>query len=277
MLFKSAAEPDSGIPLTADFRREYERIAGEAPPKAGAHTLKRAFLFRPEDTAKFLAPEGLSPELLALGEHMSSGNPLKRKTYLSEDRHWQVMSGLCRSSMRLAAYAGALTNLGVQADQLGVSAEDRSLLNSLLLSVSELLWGQSTRAAFYTTRRRRELALSALGFPDQQRSQLTRGMPFEGPFLFSGQFTPRIKEELAVRQQARELAGQLRKAKTPAARYGDQSRARPRPQAGSTRAPAPQPPPRRGRGQRGGRGRSRRGKQAKQSGHSQAPKGRTGS
>ena len=41
-------------------------------------------------------------------------------------------------------------------------------------------------AALYTTRRRRDLALSALGFPDRQRAQLVRDLPSEGPFLFSG-------------------------------------------------------------------------------------------
>ena len=108
--------------------------------------------------------------------------------------------------MCLAAYAGALTNLAVQADDLHVSREDRMLLNSLLLSISELMFKQATRASLYTTHRRRDLALSALGFSERQRAQLTRDMPCEGPYLLSGQFTPRLKEELAVRQQARELA-----------------------------------------------------------------------
>ena len=36
------------------------------------------------------------------------------------------------------------------------------------------------------TRRRRDRALSALGFPDRQHAQLVRDLPFEGPFLFSG-------------------------------------------------------------------------------------------
>ena len=46
--------------------------------------------------------------------------------------------------MRLAAYAGALTNL--------VTPEDRQLLDSLLLAITELLWKHSTRAALFTTR-----------------------------------------------------------------------------------------------------------------------------
>ena len=163
------------------------------------------------------------------------------------------MATLARSTMRLAAYAGALTNLAVQADDLRVSPEDRQLLDSLLLSISELLWKHSTRTALFTTRRRRDLALEALGFPTRQRAQLTDGMSFEGPFLFSGQFAPRIKEALARCQQARELAGQLRSMQAQSGR--------PRGPPRQTRAPTTRrvtvtmPPPRRSnRGRRHHRG-----------------------
>ena len=276
MLFRSGAEPDTGIPLTPDFKREYERIAKEAPPRGSAPFLSRAFLFREEDTTRFLASEKLSPELLALGEHMGIANPLRRRQYTEEDKRWDTMARLCRSSMRLSAYAGALANLAVQADQLGVSAEDRSLLDSLQLSISELLWKQATRAAFFTTRRRRDLALSALGFSDHQRTQLARDVPFTGPYLFSGQFTPRIKEELAVRQQARELAGQLRKAKHPGARYSSQPRGAPRQQAAPARGAATAAAPQRGRGSRSSRGRNPKGKHRGQRGQSPAAQGRGG-
>ena len=276
MLFRSGAEPDTGIPLTPDFKREYERIAKEAPPRGTAPFLSRAFLFREEDTTRFLASEKLSPELLALGEHMGIANPLRRRQYTEEDKRWDTMARLCRSSMRLSAYAGALANLAVQADQLGVSAEDRSLLDSLQLSISELLWKQATRAAFFTTRRRRDLALSALGFSDHQRTQLARDVPFTGPYLFSGQFTPRIKEELAVRQQARELAGQLRKAKHPGARYSSHSRGAPRQQAAPARGAATAAAPQRGRGSRSSRGRNPKGKHRGQRGQSPAAQGRGG-
>ena len=97
--------------------------AGGAPPN-----LRRAFLFQPGDTAKYLAPEKLSPELPALGEHVGQGNPLRRIAFLEEDKRWTHMSVLARSSIRLAAYAGALTNLALQADDLQVSPEDRAKL-----------------------------------------------------------------------------------------------------------------------------------------------------
>ena len=39
MLFRSGTEPDPGIPLTADFKREYAQIARAPLPKGGsAHT-----------------------------------------------------------------------------------------------------------------------------------------------------------------------------------------------------------------------------------------------
>ena len=276
LLFRAGSEPAADIPLTADFRQEYERIAAEAPARGTAAPLRRAFLFREEDTKKFLAAEQLSPELLALGEHLAAGNPLKRRQYTDEDRRWESMAVFCRYSMRLAAYAGALSNLAVQADQLGVSPEDRALLSSLLLSITELLWKQSTRAAFMTTRRRRDLALSALGFSNPQRAQLTRDMPFMGPYLFSGQFTPRLKEELAARQQARELASQLRKSRPSARPRGGPRppyRAPPPPvRQGGTQPPAHQ----RGRGARSSRGRSRKGRYGGQRGHSQAAPSRGG-
>ena len=164
------------------------------------------------------------------------------------------VSSLARSAMRLAAYAGALTNLAVQAYDLRVTREDRMLLNSLLLSISELMWKQSTRTSLYTTRRRRDLTLSALGFSERQRAQLTRDMPFEGPYLFSGQFTPRLIEELTVRQQARELAGQLRQSQPPRHRSFGQPRALPCAQAAPPRFTVSLPSPQPSRGFRGGRG-----------------------
>ena len=104
MLFRSGTEPDPGIPFTADFKREYARIARAPLPKGAPPTRRHAFLFQPGDTEKYLAPEKLSPEVLALGEHVAQGNPLRRKQFLDEDRRWTHVSSLVRSSMRLAAY-----------------------------------------------------------------------------------------------------------------------------------------------------------------------------
>ena len=236
-------------------------------------------MFQPGDMDKFLTPEKLSPEVLVLGEHVAQGNPLRRKQFSEEDKIWTNIASLTRSSMRLAAYAGALTNLAVQADDLHVSEEDRMLLNSLFLSISELTFKYATRTSLYTTHHRRDLALSALGFSERQRAQLTRDMPCEGPYLFSEQFTPRLKEELAVRQQARELAGLLRQSQPPRYHSPGQPRALPHAQAAPPRVTVtlPSPPP--NRGSRGGRGRSYRGRrrgQRGQRGHRQAAQDRGG-
>ena len=51
--------------------------------------------------------------------------------------------------MRLAAYAGALTNLAAQVAERQVTQEDRQFLDSLLLAITELLWKHSTRAALF--------------------------------------------------------------------------------------------------------------------------------
>lgn len=275
LLFRADAGPPPGIPLTEDFRAEYTRIAEEPAPRGAMPTFDKAFFFQPGDTSKYLAPEKLAPEVLALGEHVAAANPLRRRQYVEEDKKWVRISALTRSSMRLAAYAGALSNLAAQADALHVSQDDRTLLNSLLLTISELSWKQATRASLYATRRRRELALSALGFSNQQRAQLTRDMPCEGPFLFSGQFTARLREELQVRQQARELAGQLRQAQSPRGRQSFQARPPPRTPPAQQRVTVQLPAPQPHRGGRGGRSRNHRSRARGQRTRGQA-KGRGG-
>ena len=129
--------------------------------------MRKAFTFKEADASKYLEPEKLSPEVVALGDHLGVSNPLKRSSYRHEDKLWECMAMYCRSEMRLSAYAGALANLAMQAEQLHMTAEDKSLLLSLQLSIAELGWKQATRAAFFATRRRRALALSTLGFAEQ--------------------------------------------------------------------------------------------------------------
>ena len=276
-LFKSGTGPSPGIALTPDFKQEYERIAKEPAARSGDTGFKRAFLFQPGDMDKFLCPESLSPDLLALGDYVASPNPLRQQPFTKEDRRWTHMASLARVSMRLAAYAGALSNLAAQASDLQVSAEDRVLLDSLLLSIAELQWKQATRAAFFTTRHRRDLALQALGFHERQRAQLVQGMPYEGPFLFSGVFAPRIKDELARCQQARELAGQLRRAQTP--QYRPRGSPRRRQTAVTRRVTVTMPPPQtvtQPRQDRRGRGRGRQGRGGSRGKRRPSAKGRGG-
>ena len=92
MLFRSGMEPDAGIPLTPDLVSEYERIAKEPPLRGPSSAIKKAFLFREADAEKFFTSERLSAELLALGEHMTSGNPLRKRVFLEEDEPWSGMA-----------------------------------------------------------------------------------------------------------------------------------------------------------------------------------------
>ena len=92
--------------------------------------------------------------------------------------------------------------------------------------------------ALSTIRRRRDLALSAQGFNHSQVAQLTKGMPYTRPYLFLGQFTPRIKVELTLRQQASDLSSQLQMSR-PVACSRDFPCPSPQPRLGRV-APAPQ-------------------------------------
>ena len=173
--------------------------------------MRRAFLFQPKDTDKYVSPEILSPEALLLGDHAGRGGLLRHRNYLTGDKRWTQMATFARSTMRLTAYSGPLTYRAMQAAERQVTQEDHQLLDSLLLAITELIWKQSTRAALFNTRRRRDLVLSALGFPDRQHAQLVRDLPFEGPLLFSG-FLP-LGWRSSWRSASRHgiyIAGQLR-------------------------------------------------------------------
>ena len=74
-LFRADAGPSPGIPLTADFKAEYDRIANEPIPTLRSSGIRRAFLFQPRDADKYFSPEILSPEVLALGDHAGRGGP----------------------------------------------------------------------------------------------------------------------------------------------------------------------------------------------------------
>ena len=181
-LFRSDGAPSPGIPLTADFKAEYDRIASESAPTLRTSGLRRSVLFQPKDTDKYLSPEILSPEVLALGDHAGRGGLLHNRAYITEDKRWSHMATFARASMRLAAYAGALTNLAAQGAERQVTPEDRQLLDSLLLTITELLWKHSTRAALFTTRYRRDLALPWVfqtgSAPNWCGTSPSRGPPF---------------------------------------------------------------------------------------------------
>ena len=84
-------KPHPGIPLTADFKAEYDRIASEYAPTLDASVFAALFLFQPKDTEKYLSPEILSPEALALGDHAGRGGLLRNRAY-TEDKRWSHMA-----------------------------------------------------------------------------------------------------------------------------------------------------------------------------------------
>ena len=74
--------------------------------------MRRAFLFQPKDTDKYVSPEILSPEALLLGDHAGRGGLLRHRNYLTGDKRWTQMATSARSTMRLTAYSGPLTYRG---------------------------------------------------------------------------------------------------------------------------------------------------------------------
>ena len=208
LLFRQQAPP-TGIPLTTDFKGEYDRIAGEPPRKSGA-ALGRAFAFQTEDFRAFFLAEKLSPDTLAVGERVAARNPLRSRTFREEDARWAAMSTMVRSGMRLTAYMGALIGLNARAQELGISEGDRAVIDDLLLSLTGLQWSQLSQAAVYTTHRRREMTLQSLGVKQRDVPTLTQGLSCRGPLLFAGQFAQVIEREVASRKQAAEIAQQLR-------------------------------------------------------------------
>ena len=208
LLFRQQAPP-TGIPLTADFKGEFDRIAGQPPQKSGT-ALGKAFTFQAEDFQSFFLAEKLSPDTLAVGERVASRNPLRSRTFKEEDARWAAMSTMVRSGMRLTAYMGALIGLNARAQELGVSEGDRAVIDDLLLSLTGLQWSQLSQAAVYTTHRRREMTLQSLGVKQGDVPTLTQGLSCRGPHLFAGQFAQVIEREVASRKQAAEIAQQLK-------------------------------------------------------------------
>ena len=198
LLFRGRADSGAGIPLTDDFQQEYARISRE-PKLSTPSALRRSYRFQPKDFEKFLSPETLSPEILRVADKKPQGNPLQGKAYMERDKKWTRVADLARTSMRLSAYRGAITNLLARANELPVSLEDRQTLHEVLLELSEAMWSQAARTAVFTTRQRRTMALGAMGFATRAADQIGRSLPHEGPHLFAGQAIRVFDEECAYR------------------------------------------------------------------------------
>ena len=109
LLFRDRRDQAADIPLTQDFIQEYDRVSKEPRLRTPA-TLRRAFRFRPQDFEKFFSPEVLSPEILRVADRRPQGNPLQDRRFKECDKKWAKMAEASRTSMRFAAYSGALAN-----------------------------------------------------------------------------------------------------------------------------------------------------------------------
>ena len=72
LLFQRSKETSPGIPLTEDFKREFRSLSKEYPQRAFSRGMGAAFKVQRDDFKKFLSPEVLSPDLLALGKSLSA-------------------------------------------------------------------------------------------------------------------------------------------------------------------------------------------------------------
>ena len=262
LLFRSRADPGSGIPLTSDFQQEYGRIA-DGPSVRIPTAIRKSFKFQTKDFDKFLSATSLSPEILRIGDRKTGGNPLKGKSYTDADKKWFRAEEYARTAMRLSAYAGAVANLIAQADAFRVTPEDRQTLNEVLLSLSEALWSQTTRGALFASRHRRSLALQTLGFPSRDADQIAISTPHEGPHLFGGRAIQIFDDECAYRKRADETAARFLQPRKPwsggARRAGRAARAPGRQVTVTVPAPAQAPFSGRGRGRFRTRGARRHG------------------
>ena len=214
LLFKGRVDPPSGIPLTADFQQEYARLSREAKDHTPSG-LRRNYRFLTDDYEKFFVPETISPEFHRVADKKSRGNPFRTKSYKERDGKWVRVADFARTSMRLAAYGGAVASLLARADELRVTAEDRRALLETLLDLSEASWSQATRTALYSTRQRRTTALETMGFAHRDAVQIGKSIPFEGPHLFAGQAIHIFDEECAYRKRADETAARFLQSRKP--------------------------------------------------------------
>ena len=80
-------------------------------------------------------------------------------------------------------HSTALLDILTRTEELQVSEKDRFNIRTILITISELLFSQSTRSSIFASRQRRKLALSALGLNHQVDSALVQSLPVRDPFL----------------------------------------------------------------------------------------------
>ena len=129
--FRPPPSSQSGISVPPDFLTEFDRVAATptlkpTPPVSAA----LAFPVTDVQAQSHFVTEFPSPELLALGDEAFTGNPIKSKSFRSEDSHWKFVSAASRYSLRLAyVFLIAIA-----------SGQRRSSLHALTLEPGHIRW-----------------------------------------------------------------------------------------------------------------------------------------
>ena len=222
--------PDSFVSDFQDLQKHKENTLKPAPPE-----LRKAFRIEGPGFDKVLNTPRPSRDLETLGSSLfPRGNPLNSQSYKAQEDFCTWVDRAARTSMRLAAYQGALIELLTAAESLQVSDTDRVDIVRILGILADYQWRQAGRVAIQTTRYRRTKALEALNLSRHATSPAFARLQVEGPDLFGGQMNTLLDNELQAAKRAADTAAQLQ-APPP----------RPPPRPAAFRLP-PRPPTRRG-------------------------------
>ena len=110
---------------------------------------------------------------------------------------------------RCAAFATAVTDLLVRADELGVVEEDRVAIREILLLISSRTYSEALRTQLRATHHRRLVALKALDLPKDFHSQAVLRVPRKGPYLFGGHFLQAVDSDISLNKRAMEVAQRI--------------------------------------------------------------------
>ena len=110
--------------------------------------------------------------------------PLRSKDYIATDKQWAFFSEASNAAARSAAYSTALSDRLVQADELGVSEDDRVSTGTLIFNISARTFSQALRAQVYSTEVRRDLAINTIQISSETSSMAVNRISRETPFLF---------------------------------------------------------------------------------------------
>ena len=202
-----------GIALPEEFVSAIQSLDVENIDKAIPRSVKRAFAFTDEDDIQFFSEKVLSPDTLAFATSLrdpSLSSPLKSRDYVQADRAWASVAEASSVGARCAAYATALADLLVQADELEVEEDDRRTIGELLVHISARTFSEAMRTQLRVTHHRRLAAFKALNLPKDFNSSAVTRVPREGPFIFGGQFLSAVDSDISMNTRAREVARRVK-------------------------------------------------------------------